>query len=187
MKKFAIAILAVISLFTALPLTAQVPSVVYTSISGATLFVMADATVTETSSVIPISNKSSEGNLMITTTGITGSPSGCTIALYSMSNVSTTAPAAAEQTPSVTITTGTHTQVVAALSASDISTDALKAVYACSTYPTAGYISVTFAPISTIATGALTITTPAQVQNYNSGSLTVTPSDGTNAIGALVM
>ena len=181
MKKF-LAILAALT-FVALPLTAQTQ---YTAIAGSTFFVVADATLTHYA-IVPIPNKSANGNLLITTTGITGSPSGCTLAMYSLGAVSgTTVPAAAEQTPSVTISTGTHTQVVAALSASDITTDQIKMVYYCSTYPTAGTISVSFAPLSTVSVGALTITTPAQVQNYNSGSLTVTPSDGTNAIGALV-
>ena len=151
MKKFTFAILAVVlSLFTALPAQSQVPSITYTAQAGVTLFTPGtSATATQTSAAVTLPNKSAEGNLLITTTGITGSPSGCSIALYSMSNVSATAPAAAEQTPSVTISTGTHTQVVAAVSASDATADALQAIYACSTYPTAGTLSVTFAPMGT--------------------------------------
>ena len=180
MKKLLVILAATI--LVALPLTAQTT---YTAIAGSTFFTAADATKTQTATAF-IPNRSANGNLMVTTTGVTGSPSGCTLAMYSLGSNSSTAPAAAEQTPSITITTGTHAQVVAALSAADISTDQIKAVYACSTYPTAGTITISFAPLSTIATGALTISTPAQVQNYNSGSLTVTPSDGTNPIGALV-
>ena len=168
MKKLLVILAAVI--LVALPLTAQT----YISQAGSTFFVAADATKTQTATVA-IPNKSANGNLLVTTTSITGSPSGCTFAMYSLGANSSTAPAAAEQTPSVTITTGTHTQVVAALSASDITTDQVKLVYACSTYPTAGTLTLSFAPLSNIATGALTITTPAQVTNYNSGSLTVTP------------
>lgn len=169
MKKF-LAILAALT-FVALPFaTAQT----YVSQAGSTFFVGVDATKTETAT-IDIPSKSANGNLMVTSTGFTGSPSGCTFAMYSLGANSSTAPAAAEQTPSITFTTGTHTQVVAALSASDITTDRIRGVYACSTYPTAGTLTLSFAPLTNIATGALTITTPAQVQNYNSGSLTVTP------------
>ena len=169
MKKF-LAILAALT-FVALPFaTAQT----YVSQAGSTFFVGVDATKTETAT-IDIPSKSANGNLMVTSTGFTGSPSGCTFAMYSLGANSSTAPAAAEQTPSITFTTGTHTQVVAALSASDITTDRIKGTYACSTYPTAGTLTLSFAPLTNIATGALTITTPAQVQNYNSGSLTVTP------------
>ncbi len=170
MKKLLVILAATI--LVALPLTAQIT---YTAQAGSTFFTAADATKTQTATVA-IPNKSANGNLLVTTTGITGSPSGCTFAMYSLgANSGATAPSAAEQTPSVTISTGTHTQVVAALSASDITTDQIKLVYACSTYPTAGTLTLSFAPLSNIATGALTITTPAQVTNYNSGSLTVTP------------
>ena len=137
--------------------------------AGSTFFVAADATVTHTAT-IDIPNKSANGNLMVTTSAITGSPSGCALAMYSLGANSATAPASAEQTSTWTTTTGTHTQVVAAVSAADITTDRIKAVYTCSTYPTAGTITISFAPFANIATGAITITTPAQVIN-SSGTL----------------
>ena len=180
MKKI-LATLAAVMLLP-LALTAQAT---YVSQAGVTFFSGQPATATQTATV-NIPNKSSEGNLQIVTTSITGSPSGCQLAMYSVSNANTKAPSSAAQTPTFSVSTGTNAQLVAATSASAVSTDAIKAVYTCATYPTAGAIAISFAPITTMAGSAVTITTPAQVENYNSGSLTVTPSDGTNAIGALV-
>ena len=167
MKKFLV-VLAALAL-VALPATAQTT---YTALAGSTFFTAADATKIETATTA-IPNRSANGYLLITTTGITGSPSGCTLAMYSLGMNTSVAPAAAEQTPSVTITTGTRSQTVAAVSASDIATDQIKMVYACSTYPTAGTLTVSFAPLSTVSVGALTITTPAQVSNYNSTNLNI--------------
>jgi hypothetical protein len=180
MKKFLVVLAALV--LVALPVAAQTT---YTALAGSTFFTAADATKTQTATVI-IPNRSANGNLMVTTTGITGSPSGCALAMYSLGTNSATAPSAAEQTPSITINTGTHAQVVAALSAGDITADQIKAVYACSTYPTAGTVTISFAPLSNVSVGALTITTPAQVSNYNSTHLNVNKaaSAGTT-LGAL--
>ena len=173
MKKF-LAILAALT-FVALPLTAQT----YVSQAGSTFFVAADATKTQTATVYP-ANKSAEGNLIITAAGITGSPSGCQLAMYSLGTNSSTAPAAAEQTPTFTITTGTHTQLVAALSAADVSTDAIKAVYSCTAaYPTAGTITISFAPINTtnvtVTASSLTVTNPVTITNTVTGDPCLNP------------
>ena len=169
MKKLLVILAATI--LVALPLTAQYPT--YVSQAGSTFFVGVAATATQTAT-IDIPSKSANGNLLVTTTGITGSPSGCTFAMYSLGANSSTAPAAAEQTPSVTITTGTHTQVVAALSASDITTDRIKLVYACSTYPTAGTITVSFSPSQTSVIS--NVGDPCLNPNVTKSSVTVSTS-----------
>ena len=174
MKLKSIAFTLCALLAAAVTCIAQVPSITYTTMAGVTLFSSTIATATATSAVTPVPNRSALGNLQITTTGITGSPSGCTIALYSVSNATGVAPAAAEQTASFSISTGTHAQTVAALSASDVTTDAIQAIYACaSTYPTAGTISVSFAPINTtnvtVTSGALTVTNPVVVTQTTTG------------------
>jgi hypothetical protein len=174
MKLKSIALTFCALLFAAITCIAQVPSVNYVSQAGVTLFSYTSATATATSSVVVVPNHSALGNLLITTAGITGSPSGCSVALYSVSNASQLAPASPEQTVSFSISTGTHAQTVAALSASDVTTDAIEAIYACSSaYPTAGTITVSFAPINTtnvtVTSGALTVTNPVVVTQTTTG------------------
>lgn len=110
---------------------------------GVSLFTLQPATATATSPVTRLPNFSTSGVLTITYSGITGSPSGCTIALASQGNNSTT-PTAAIATVTLSPANGVVTALV---SASVPAADNLVATYACSsTYPTAGLITVSFSP-----------------------------------------
>jgi hypothetical protein len=118
----------------------------YTAQSGVSFFVQQSATATATSGAIRLPNFSGAGTLTVTETAITGSPSGCTIKLAYQSNVATTATATVS-TVSFTPATGSQTFTIAPSIASG---DAYVATYACSsTYPTAGFVNVSFSPIAT--------------------------------------
>jgi hypothetical protein len=133
-------ILAAILALTALSATAQST---YNSQSGVTLFTAQAATATATSAAIRLPNFVGTGTLNITETGITGSPSGCSIALAYQQNNSITATAAVA---TVAFTPATGTQQLA-VTPSTLSGDNYVATYACSsTYPTAGVLNVTFSP-----------------------------------------
>jgi hypothetical protein len=144
MKKF-LAILAALT-FVALPLTltAQYNSTQYTAFSGVSLLTSVPATKTFTSAPLRLPTFSGVGTLNITETGITGSPSGCTIALSYVQNNALSSAVVAAQTVSFTPSTGVQQFNV---SPSTAEGDQYVATYACSTtYPTAGAISVTFSP-----------------------------------------
>jgi hypothetical protein len=140
MKK-SIGILAALALclFAALPITAQT----YSAQSGVSLLTGVAATATAVSGQVRLPNFVGTGTLNITESGITGSPSGCTIALAYVQNNSTTATAAVA---SIAFTPSTGTQQIA-VTPSVPSGDNYMATYACSsTYPTAGAITVSFSP-----------------------------------------
>ena len=140
MKRFILSILAAIIFALPLALTAQS----YTAQSGVTFFVGQAATATATSAAVRLPNFSGTGTLNIVETGITGSPSGCTIVLKYVSNTGGTA-TSAMNTVSFTPATGNQQfNITPAIP----SGDNYQATYACSsTYPTAGLINITFSPI----------------------------------------
>ena len=117
----------------------------YTSQSGVSLFTAAPATVTQTGTA-RLPTFSGVGTLTITGTGITGSPSGCTVTLAFQSNnatVATSVVSTTSFTPGNTAQTFTIVPTVA-------SGDNYVATYACSsTYPTAGTVTASFSPIPT--------------------------------------
>ena len=116
----------------------------YTAQSGVSLFTTQLATATATSSVVRLPTFSGAGNISITGSGITGSPSGCTIALAYEQNNATTATSAVA---TISFTPGNSVQQLA-VTPTVPSGDNYVATYACSsTYPTAGYISVSFSPV----------------------------------------
>lgn len=153
----------------------QVPQLTYTAQSGVALLTGASATATQTgTSRLP--NFSGYGTLAITESGITGSPSGCTIVLKYVANNSSTA-GATQQTVSFTPSTGVQYFAIAPTNPTG---DQYQATYACSsTYPTAGLISVAFspaAPQSGSGTTAVTSTQlPAALASGNLKVATQTP------------
>jgi len=108
----------------------------------ATLFSAQSATATATSGAVRIPDFAGTGTLEISGASIAGSPSGCQIALAYQPN--TGAPASAAQA-TITFTPGNSTQLFA-VNPTNPTGDAWIATYTCGTYPSAGTISVAFAP-----------------------------------------
>ena len=139
--KRSISMLAACIFMLPLALSAQT----YTAQSGVSLLTGVTASATHTSGAVRLPNFSGVGTLNITESGITGSPSGCTVALKYQQNNATT-PTAAVATIAFTPSTGTQQLNVAP---SVPSGDAYVAVYSCSsTYPTAGSINISFSPVA---------------------------------------
>lgn len=105
------------------------------------------ATGTQTGSGVKIPLQSTSGTLAITGAGITGSPSGCTIALEVQQSTGTVASSAIA---TQAFTPSTAYQSFGIVPSSVFAGgDNLIALYACSVYPGAGTITVTFAPANT--------------------------------------
>ena len=140
MKKFASCILAAVLVFFALPSQAQA---VYTAFSGVSLFTSASATAKQVSGAVRLPTFSGVGTLSITESGITGSPSGCSVALAYVQNNSATA-ATAAVTQAFTPANGVQQFSIQPVVAEG---DQYVATYNCSsTFPTAGLITVSFSP-----------------------------------------
>lgn len=141
--------------------------------SGVSLLTSIPATATATNGPVRLPTFSGVGTLTITGTGITGSPSGCTVALAYQSNNSTTATAAVQTisfTPAVSVT---QTLV----SPSQATGDNFVATYACSsTYPTAGTLSVSFSPITAISSD------PCFTAQKNSVSIAISTATTTSIV-----
>lgn len=160
MKKFIGTILAAVLCGTPVVLAQT-----FTAQSGVSLLTGVSATATQTgTSRLP--NFSGAGTLSVAESGITGSPSGCTIALkYQQNNAAV--PTSAVSTTSFTPSTGVQQFSIAPSVASG---DNYVAVYACSsTYPTAGLLSVSFSPITTTTNSGA-----SQAVTVTSGALTAT-------------
>jgi hypothetical protein len=161
MKKF-MGVLAA-ALF-ALPIMAQTS---YTSQSGVSLFSGVPATATQAgTSRLP--NFSGTGVLTITESGITGSPSGCTVTLKYKGNNTATA-GAVVSTTSFTPSTGVQTFTVLPTA---LTGDNYVATYACTTYPTAGAITASFSPVATVSADPC-FTSPKSSAVVNAGAATV--------------
>ena len=143
MKKY-IAILAAV-IFMALPLTAQVTNVAN---AGGSFFKSVTAKSTANSGAVRLPLTTGAGALNVTMSGITGSPSGCTIALAYQQNNATVAGSAAA---TISFTPATGVQQLAVNPVGVGTGDSYVATYACSTYPTAGLISVSFSPAQVVA------------------------------------
>lgn len=145
MKKFLIPFAA--AMLCALPAVAQLPSYNNYAQAGVSLFSSQAATATATSGPVRLPTFSGAGTLNITESGITGSPSGCSIALAYQQNNATVATSAVV-TQAFTPSTGTQQFTVAPTPATG---DSYVAMYSCSsTYPTAGLISVSFSPSNAV-------------------------------------
>lgn len=141
MKKF-ISVLAALVLVPAAAFAQT--TFTYTAASGVSLFNAQSATAAATGGPARLPNFSGSGTLTVTGAGITGSPSGCAVALEYQGNNSTT-PTAAVAT--VDFTPGNTAQTFA-VSPSAPTGDQYVAVYSCATYPTAGTVTVSFSPLS---------------------------------------
>ena len=144
MKKY-IGVLAACLMALPFTSTAQTPSIAYSAQSGVSLLTSVTATATHTSGAVRLPTFSGAGTLNITESGITGSPSGCSIALkYQQSNA--TVPTAAVATIAFTPATGAQQLTV---NPTVPAGDNYVAVYNCSSaFPTAGLISISFSPTS---------------------------------------
>lgn len=152
MKKF-ISLVAAALFALPLALTAQLPSYTNGALAGVSLFTGTPATATFTTGQVKLPTFSGEGVLTVTGTGITGSPSGCTIALKYQGNNSPTVGVAA-YTVSFTPSTGIQTFGVTPTPSLG---DNYVATFACSSaYPTAGTLT---ASLSTITPPSLDICT----------------------------
>jgi hypothetical protein len=144
---------SILSILTAailfmLPLNLAQAQTQYTSQSGVSFFSSQPATGTLVTGQVRLPSFSGTGNLTITESGITGSPSGCTITLkYQGNNVQT----AGAVVSSTAFTPSTGVQVFAITPTSPTG-DGYVATYSCSsTYPTAGLISASFSPVNTVS------------------------------------
>ena len=158
----------------ALPLTVQAQT--YTAQSGVSFFVNTSATATATSGAVRLPNFNGAGTLTVIGTGITGSPSGCTIVLKYSSNAGggvTSAISTTSFTPATSVQQFTIAPSVA-------NGDRYTAVYSCSsTYPTAGNLYASFSPSSSSAGGAVTVTNsgdPCQNPNVAKSSAVISVS-----------
>ncbi len=143
MKKF-FSIVVALALLPVAAATAQT-TFTYTAASGVSLFTAVPATATATSGAARLPNFSGTGTLTVTGAGITGSPSGCTVALKYQGNNSTT-PTSAVATIGFTPGNSAQTFNVAPAVATG---DQYVATYSCGTYPTAGAITASFSPFTT--------------------------------------
>jgi hypothetical protein len=110
-----------------------------------TLFNATAATATATSFAVRSPGLSGWGDLLVTFAGITGSPATCALALAYQTNIGT--PATSSQT-SVALATPANGTTAYRVAPANPSGDQLVATYTCGTYPTAGTMNVTFAPVN---------------------------------------
>jgi hypothetical protein len=137
MKRSIIAVLA--SALMALPFNLVAQS--YTAKAGVSLLTGISATATATGQA-RLPDFSGSGTLNITGVGITGSPSGCTVTLAYQQNNAVTAGAVVSTTsftPAVSVQQFGVAPTV-------LTGDNYVAVFACSTYPTAGTLNISFSP-----------------------------------------
>lgn len=105
------------------------------------------ATSTQTGTAVRIATLSAYGTLAVTSVGITGSPSGCQIVLNVQQSTGTIA-SSATATQAITLDNTYHAYAITP--SQGVAADALIAVYSCGVYPSAGTITVTFAPIDVV-------------------------------------
>ena len=135
-------------------------SYTYTAQSGVSLFTAQPATGTATSGVARLPNFSGTGALSVIESGITGSPSGCTLALAYQQNNSATA-GSAVFTQAFTPANGTQ---VFNVTPSQLNGDNYVATYSCSSaYPTAGSLTVSFSPVEPASSDACHVSPKSSV------------------------
>ena len=182
MKKIIASIIGALMALT-LPAVSQTT---YIAQSGVTFWVQQAATATSVTGAVRLPTFSGAGTLTVIGAGITGSPSGCTIALAYQSNGGGAATSAVSTT-SFTPASSTQTFTI---SPSVATGDNYIATYACSSaYPTAGTITASFSPAitSTVASGSVSIvTTGDPCRNPNVAKSTVAIAVTTAATTQLV-
>jgi len=174
----AVSVLGMNAFVTNTPSVAQsgAPWSVVNSFAFVNLFNAIGATVTRTSVATRNPVFSQTGTLQITWAGITGSPAGCTLQIQgidSLGNILNSGSAV-----SVTPANGTTSQIFTGpatlASAAQIGT-----VYSCSTYPTAGTLTLDFAPILNVNIQTNAPINVAQI----AGATTATLSAGEQKVG----
>ncbi len=146
------------------------------------LFNAASATATATSSTVRVPTFGGYGTLYVTYASITGSPAGCTLQLKAADSLGnlTNSGAAFSTTPA----NGTTTAAVNDGSVRPLTTAQMQAVYSCTTFPTAGTISLDYVPgigvnlLAALPVGANTI--GAVTQASGPWTSNVTQFGGTN-------
>ena len=145
--------------------TFQDPIVSYNYVN---LFNAASATATQTSSTARVSTFGQYGELIVTWAGITGSPAGCTLQIKSAdslgnltNNGGAVAVAPSNGTSAILFTPTIYTAAQ------------MDAVYACTTYPTAGTLSLDFVP-------SVTVYSQQGAPGAQASPWWVRPTDGTN-------
>lgn len=177
MKKLLLAGLIACSAFGQNPVVRQ---------SRVTLFTTQAATGTATSAAVLLPNNSGFGSLQIVGAGITGSPTGCQIALaYQESLGGATGTVFATQT----FTPAVSNQQFNIIPSSVVyaTGDSLVAVYSCSGYPSGGTLSVTWAantPVSIMGTVPISGTFWQATQPVSVGSLPLPTGASTSAAQA---
>lgn len=105
------------------------------------------ATATQTSAAVTLSTRMALGTLNVTGTGITGSPSGCTLVYRLSLDAVDTA-----DIESFAFTPGNNYQNFKTTpTGDDTAADQMKVVYNCTTFPTAGTLTVSFSPARVVA------------------------------------
>lgn len=146
------------------------------------LFNAISATGTQTSSNVRNPIFSQTGTLSITWASITGSPSACTLQIKGVDSLgnSVNDGSTISVTPSNGTTTQTFTAAAGILTAAQVA-----AVYACTTYPSTGTLSLDFSPMSTVYVQNTVSTNPPSNASTNvaqfGGNAVVT---GTGASGS---
>jgi hypothetical protein len=114
----------------------------------ATLLSGVSATGAQASSAVSLPTFSTFGTLNITGASITGSPSGCSMALAYQAQTGSPNSSTAQ---TINFTPGNNFQQFAAGTTALPSADKMVATYSCTTYPTGGTISATFSPLTAVA------------------------------------
>ena len=173
MKKL-ISILAAVLLAAPLTAMAQIPSYTNVAQAGVSFFSASPATGTFVSGPVKLPTYSGTGVLTVTGAGITGSPSGCTVALAYRGNNSSTS--VTVSTTSFTPSTGVQTFNI---TPSALSGDNYVATYACTTYPTAGTVTASFSPITPVSAD------PCYASNKSTASISITTATTTALVPAV--
>lgn len=147
------------------------------------LFSGTSMTATRTSSPVRIPNGSGYGTLAIDMTGITGSPSGCGISLYYVQPTGPQDQISAAPTVNFSVS---NTAVFAAVTpATGYETgDMMQAVFFCTTFPTAGSMTVTFnpyTPVGVVGTASVSANV-TKLGNNNIDTFSGTATGGTQRV-----
>ncbi len=149
------------------------------------LFNVASATATATSSTVRVPTFGGFGTLYTTYASITGSPAGCTLQLKNADSLGNLINSGA----AISTTPANGTTTSAFNSGANLQTTAqMQTVYACTTYPTAGTISLDYVPglgvglLAPLPTGANTIGAISNTGfNVNNTPTVVQGNAGSNA------
>jgi len=183
MRKAILTFLAASLMALPVLVSAQVPTYSYTADAGMTMFTLQSAKATATSAAVRSPLQSSYGYLNVTMVGITGSPSGCAFAEAFQANNSTTV-GSTQATVAFTPSNGVQSLLLAP---TVLAADQIVITYSCSTYPTAGTISVTMSPVDSFVATQSIAGDPCKNPNVQTSSVVINiSSTGTTQLVAPV-